>query len=111
MVSISVRAKRRKSKNKKAYQKKSDALFYLVGLPRFELGMTGPESVVLPLHHSPIAKCGANLRIIRETQIKTTIFFKRFTKCRGCATGNANLYVILGVQFSQKKLIFKSFTF
>ena len=25
-----------------------------VGLPRFELGMTGPESVVLPLHHSPM---------------------------------------------------------
>ncbi len=28
---------------------------FRVGLPRFELGMTGPESVVLPLHHSPIA--------------------------------------------------------
>ena len=26
----------------------------LVGLPGFEPGMTGPESVVLPLHHSPI---------------------------------------------------------
>ena len=25
-----------------------------VGLPGFEPGMTGPESVVLPLHHSPI---------------------------------------------------------
>ena len=27
----------------------------LVGLPGFEPRMTGPESVVLPLHHSPIA--------------------------------------------------------
>ena len=26
----------------------------LVGLPGFEPRMTGPESVVLPLHHSPI---------------------------------------------------------
>lgn len=31
-------------------------LFMEVGLPRFELGMSGPESEVLPLHHSPIAK-------------------------------------------------------
>ena len=33
----------------------SPALFILVGLPGFEPGMTGPESVVLPLHHTPIA--------------------------------------------------------
>ena len=26
----------------------------IVGLPRFELGLTEPKSVVLPLHHSPI---------------------------------------------------------
>ena len=26
----------------------------LVGLPGFEPRMTGPESVVLPLHHSPM---------------------------------------------------------
>ena len=31
----------------------------MVGLPGFEPGMTGPESVVLPLHHSPmIFVCG-----------------------------------------------------
>ena len=30
-----------------------DCIFF-VGLPGFEPGMTGPESVVLPLHHSPI---------------------------------------------------------
>ena len=29
-------------------------LLFFVGLPGFEPGMTGPESVVLPLHHSPI---------------------------------------------------------
>ena len=28
---------------------------FLVGLPGFEPRMTGPESVVLPLHHSPIS--------------------------------------------------------
>ena len=27
----------------------------LVGLPGFEPRMTGPESVVLPLHHSPLS--------------------------------------------------------
>ena len=27
---------------------------FLVGLPGLEPGKTGPESVVLPLHHSPI---------------------------------------------------------
>ena len=28
---------------------------FFVGVPGFEPGMTGPESVVLPLHHTPIA--------------------------------------------------------
>ena len=33
--------------------------WWFVGLPGFEPGMTGPESVVLPLHHSPmIFVCG-----------------------------------------------------
>ena len=27
---------------------------FLVGVPGFEPGMTGPESVVLPLHHTPM---------------------------------------------------------
>ena len=27
----------------------------LVGIPGFEPGMTGPESVVLPLHHIPMS--------------------------------------------------------
>ena len=38
---------------KKAVNLLYSQLFF-VGLPGFEPGMTGPESVVLPLHHSPI---------------------------------------------------------
>ena len=39
--------------------KKVQYIFYvsdseLVGIPGLEPGMTGPESVVLPLHHIPI---------------------------------------------------------
>ena len=30
---------------------------FAVGLPGFEPGKTGPESVVLPLHHSPLSFC------------------------------------------------------
>ena len=33
----------------------------LVGIPGFEPGMTGPESVVLPLHHIPISFCCCNV--------------------------------------------------
>ena len=35
-------------------QKKQSISTALVGLPGFEPRMTGPESVVLPLHHSPM---------------------------------------------------------
>ena len=40
----------------KTQKQKNDLLskIVLVGLPGFEPRMTGPESVVLPLHHSPI---------------------------------------------------------
>ena len=41
------------TKKQKSYELITFAAF-LVGLPGFEPGMTGPESVVLPLHHSPI---------------------------------------------------------
>ena len=34
----------------------------LVGLPGFEPRMTGPESVVLPLHHSPMLVCECKSR-------------------------------------------------
>lgn len=33
----------------------------LVGIPGFEPGMTGPESVVLPLHHIPMSFCCCNV--------------------------------------------------
>ena len=41
------------SLKQKKHLSKRKMLF--VGLPGFEPGMTGPESVVLPLHHSPIS--------------------------------------------------------
>ena len=39
------------------YNEKSDrrSIAFRVELPRFELGITGPESVVLPLHHSSMS--------------------------------------------------------
>ena len=40
-------------------------LCLVVGLPRFELGMTGPESVVLPLHHIPILFASESLIRLR----------------------------------------------
>ena len=40
----------------------------MVGLPGFEPGMTGPESVVLPLHHSPIEHHFSVLRC-KDTKI------------------------------------------
>ena len=46
---------------KKSLPRTRQGLF-IVGLPRFELGKTGPESVVLPLHHSPIFFDGAKIQ-------------------------------------------------
>ena len=43
-----------------------------VGLPGFEPRMTGPESVVLPLHHSPMLVCECKSR---------TNFHNRKEKC------------------------------
>ena len=39
---------------KKSVKHLEDILRFLVGLSGLEPEMTGPESVVLPLHHSPI---------------------------------------------------------
>ena len=36
--------------------------FLFVGIPGFEPGKAGPESAVLPLHHSPITFAIAELR-------------------------------------------------
>ena len=38
-----------------------DAHSRVVGIPGFEPGMTGPESVVLPLHHIPMLNQLINL--------------------------------------------------
>ena len=40
--------------NRNQTKKAAELSTALVGLPGFEPRMTGPESVVLPLHHSPI---------------------------------------------------------
>ena len=44
-----------KKENKKGVLKNQNTFF--VGLLGFEPRKTGPESVVLPLHHSPITLC------------------------------------------------------
>ena len=43
-----------KKKDCKTFVLQSSCLNFSVGLPGLEPGKTGPESVVLPLHHSPI---------------------------------------------------------
>ena len=43
--------------NKKPLRLQRSLHFTWVGLPGFEPRMTGPESVVLPLHHSPMLFC------------------------------------------------------
>ena len=52
-----------------------------VGVPGFEPGMTGPESVVLPLHHTPIPKhfCFADAKLLTFAEIQT-IFPKKIKK-------------------------------
>ena len=55
----------------------------LVGLPGFEPRMTGPESVVLPLHHSPMflfddAKVEYYFVITKKIAKKIHIFVKIF---------------------------------
>ena len=53
-----------------------------VGLPGFEPRMTGPESVVLPLHHSPIVVCECKSRtyffICKENYEKFVYLLKDF---------------------------------
>ena len=59
-------------------------LLFLVGILGLEPRMTGPESVVLPLHHIPIlllATCfliaSAKVRIIFELQTFSRFFFAK----------------------------------
>ena len=54
-----------KHKNTKRGSEISEPLF-VVGLPGFEPGKAGPESAVLPLHHSPMLKCDAKVQQILE---------------------------------------------
>ena len=52
-----------------------------VGLPGFEPRMTGPESVVLPLHHSPLFVFDdAKVELIFGFAKKIAIFFHIFVK-------------------------------
>ena len=58
-------------------------VLFLVGLPGFEPRMTGPESVVLPLHHSPMfvfdgAKVEQYFEITKDFAKKMHIFVKIF---------------------------------
>ena len=56
---------------------KKKSLFFkklLVGLPGFEPRMTGPESVVLPLHHSPM------LRFASANVWQIFVFAKKIAK-------------------------------
>ena len=54
----------------------------LVGIPGFEPGMTGPESVVLPLHHIPRCVLSADSFLNTCAKIllfpETTNFFSEF---------------------------------
>ena len=45
-----------------------------VGLPGLEPGKAGPESAVLPLHHSPMLKCDAKVQLFFDKKIFSSIF-------------------------------------
>ena len=58
---------------------------YLVGVPGLEPGKAGPESAVLPLHHTPIldstfSKCAAKVVVFSETTKKKRIFLLKTPK-------------------------------
>ena len=56
-----------------------------VGVPGFEPGMTGPESVVLPLHHTPMSSAERFISVLRlqryglflNHQTFSQLFFKK----------------------------------
>ena len=54
--------------------------FLFAGLPGLEPGKAGPESAVLPLHHSPKHFCGAKIVIFLHSQTKLTFFCIVFYK-------------------------------
>ena len=66
-------------KSKKCFLREENT-FVMVGILGLEPRMTGPESVVLPLHHIPILKvqllnCAAKLLFIFEMTIRKDSFF------------------------------------
>ena len=54
----------------------------LVGLPGLEPGKAGPESAVLPLHHSPIISSAKVLQVKRTTKQFAKFFYTIFTSPR-----------------------------
>ena len=57
---------------------KTSALFF-VGLPGLEPGKAGPESAVLPLHHSPIISGAKVVQVHRTTKQNEKFFHIIFT--------------------------------
>ena len=51
-----------------------------VGLPGLEPGKAGPESAVLPLHHSPIPKCDAKVQLFFIKQKFSEFFYLKNQK-------------------------------
>ena len=56
--------------------------FCFVGLPGLEPGKAGPESAVLPLHHSPIIS-GAKVAQVRRTTKQNDKFFQNIFNPKG----------------------------
>ena len=55
MVTYEEINKKKLFSKKKQNKHLSKRKMLFVGIPGYEPGMTGPESVVLPLHHNPIS--------------------------------------------------------
>ncbi len=62
--------------------------FLLVGVPGLEPGKAGPESAVLPLHHTP--NCGCNFRIAGAK----VVFFLECTKIFGYFFALERIFVV-----------------
>ena len=80
--------------------------FLFAGLPGLEPGKAGPESAVLPLHHSPIISGAKVVQVRRTTKqnekffhnifihIRKTIEYQSVTKTiQGCKETSAPLYI------------------
>ena len=53
---------------------------YFAGLPGLEPGKAGPESAVLPLHHSPMLNCDAKVQHFLVIQIFFELFLSQNAK-------------------------------